>query len=311
MSDLISIITPTFNRAHLLAETIESVLAQTYPAWELIVIDDGSTDKTTEVVKQYADKDSRIQYFFQENKGASAARNVGIRKAKGKYLAFLDSDDLYFPDSLKNLQEHFRSASPKTKLVYGDFTIFYDKSTSTKQIYANLPQPRPKLFFQFLISGGNPIVTCASMIEKKAIVDLGMFDESFSTVGDAELWSRLILNFDIGKIDAQIAKVRKHEIQLTKNTVLRRYNRDRQSLKLFNSLKLSELFPHVHSDHELSILLDNLARMMVRLEIPTYDTALHILKVAQEKKFRIKRERYIKKLEDWIRGVLDKSELPD
>jgi glycosyltransferase involved in cell wall biosynthesis len=294
----------------LIAQTIESVLAQTYSAWELIIIDDGSMDNTAEVVKQYEDKDSRIKYFFQENKGTPAARNVGIRMAKGKYLAFLDSDDLYFPNALQNLWEYFRLTPPKTKLVYGDFTIFYDNSNATKQIYAAPPRPRPKLYFQFLISEGNPIVPSAAMAEKDAITDLGMFDESFSPVEDAELWSRLILQYDIAKIETQIVRYRKHEIQLTKSAVLRRYGRDRLSLKLFNSLKLPELFPNVQSDHEMAMQLDRLAKIMLKRDILTYDTALHVLKLAQETSFRARRERFINKLEAGIKGVLDKSVLP-
>ena len=310
MSDLISIITPTYNRAHLLAQTIASVCAQTYPAWELIIIDDGSTDNTAEVVKKYTDKDSRIKYFYQENRGVPAARNLGIRNAEGKYLTFLDADDIYFPDSLNNLREFFRSVSPRTKLVYGDFTVFFDNNDITRKVYAVTPQPRPDLYFQFLISGGNPIVPSASMVEKDVIMELGMFDESFRTVGDTELWSRLILQYDIAKIDTQIVRYRKHKEQLTMNAALRRYNRDRQSLKLFNSLKLSALFPHVHSDHEMSKHLDNLAIVMLQQDIPTYDTALHILKLAQVKNFRDQRERYIRRLEERISGLLAKSVLP-
>ena len=291
-------------------QPIESVLAQTYSFWELIIIDDGSTDNTAKVVKKYLQKDDRIKCLYQESSGVSVARNLGIRKAKGDYLAFLDSDDLYFPKALQNLREHFRSTPSKTRLVYGDFTIFDENNNINRKIYAPLPQPRPKLYFQFLLSGSNPIVTCASMVEKDAIIELGMFDESFRTVNDAELWSRLILQYDIAKVSTQIAKVRKHEIQLTKNAVLRRYNRDRQALKLINSLKLSELFPNVYSEHETAIHLDNLAKEMLQREFPTYDTALYILKLAQKKNFRSKRERFINRLEAWIKGQLDKSVLP-
>jgi glycosyltransferase involved in cell wall biosynthesis len=310
MSDLISIITPTYNRADLLGQTIESVLAQTYPDWELIIIDDGSADNTSEVVSRYLEKDGRIKYFYQENRGLPAARNSGIRKAAGKYLAFLDADDLYFPDSLKNLWGHLHKAPPKTKLVYGDFIIFYDNSTTTRKIRATPPFPRPKLYLQFLISGGNPIVPSATMVEKKAVIDVGMFNESFFSLEDAELWSRLILKYDIAKVDAQIVRYRKHHNQLTKKTELRRYNRDRQSLKLFSALELSQLFPHACSDHEMSIQLDRLAKIMLKQKLPTYDTALHILKVAQEKHFRTKRERYIRRLEKSIRNLLDRSMLP-
>ncbi|MFN7119866.1 MAG: glycosyltransferase family 2 protein [Saprospiraceae bacterium] len=97
MTDIISCIIPTYNRAPLLQEAIESTLAQTYPHWELIVVDDGSTDHTEALVKQYAQQDSRIRYFQNPKKGGSSARNYGIRMAQGRYIAFLDDDDVHLP----------------------------------------------------------------------------------------------------------------------------------------------------------------------------------------------------------------------
>ena len=92
---LFSVIIPTYNRAHLISQAIESILAQTYPVWELIIVDDGSTDNTREVVNKYQDK--RIKYFFKKNEERSIARNYGISKASGDYISFLDDDDYYLP----------------------------------------------------------------------------------------------------------------------------------------------------------------------------------------------------------------------
>ncbi len=104
MKELISIIIPTFNRAFSLNKSIESVQAQTCEKWELIVIDDGSDDETPELVKKYLG-DSRIKYFHQTHQGVSIARNSGARHAIGDYLIFLDSDDIFFPDLIKNVYE--------------------------------------------------------------------------------------------------------------------------------------------------------------------------------------------------------------
>ena len=98
---LFSIIIPTYNRANLIGKAIDSVLAQTYHNWELIIIDDGSTDNTRDVVRSY--NDNRIKYFYQENRGRSAARNYGIDISKGDYISFLDDDDYY----LENFLEEF------------------------------------------------------------------------------------------------------------------------------------------------------------------------------------------------------------
>lgn len=103
MSDMISIIIPAYNAADYLAETIESVLNQTYSDFELLLIDDGSTDRTHEIVQACQRKDGRIKYFYKPNGGVSSARNLGIEKAKGEYLTFLDSDDTYEPAFLEKM----------------------------------------------------------------------------------------------------------------------------------------------------------------------------------------------------------------
>lgn len=102
MNDLVSVIMPSYNTAKYIAETIDSVLAQTYQNWELIIVDDCSTDNTDEVVEKFL-KDSRIRYFKNErNMGAAASRNKALREAKGKWIAFLDSDDLWESEKLEN-----------------------------------------------------------------------------------------------------------------------------------------------------------------------------------------------------------------
>lgn len=94
----ISVIIPTYNRAHYVSQAIDSVLAQTFTDYEILVIDDGSIDNTKEVLQSYLDK---ITYIYQENKGVSAARNTGLRLARGEWIAFLDSDDIWLPEKLE------------------------------------------------------------------------------------------------------------------------------------------------------------------------------------------------------------------
>lgn len=102
MSELISIITPTYNCERFIGETIESVLKQTYKNWEMVIVDDCSTDNTYEVVKKYADNDSRIKYYLlEENSGAAVARTKAMQLATGDYMAFLDSDDLWISNKLE------------------------------------------------------------------------------------------------------------------------------------------------------------------------------------------------------------------
>lgn len=101
MTDLVSIITPLYNGERFVAATIESVLAQNYQHWEMIVINDGSTDDSEKIVSEYAVRDTRIKLFSQPNAGSAAARNNGIRRAMGRYIALLDSDDLWEPNFLE------------------------------------------------------------------------------------------------------------------------------------------------------------------------------------------------------------------
>ena len=102
MERLVSIITPTYNSEAFIAQTIESVQNQTYQNWEMIIVDDGSTDKTVEVIQNYINRDSRIQlHKLQENSGAGVVRNYAVELAKGKYISFLDSDDLWKPQKLE------------------------------------------------------------------------------------------------------------------------------------------------------------------------------------------------------------------
>ncbi len=99
--DLVSIITPLYNGEKYVGKTIESVMAQSYPDWEMIVVNDGSKDNSEAIVLEYASKDPRIKYVKQENGGSASARNNGIRRVEGQYIGLLDADDLCEPDFLK------------------------------------------------------------------------------------------------------------------------------------------------------------------------------------------------------------------
>ena len=100
--DLVSIITPSYNSSSFIAQTIESILSQTYVNWELLITDDCSTDNTRDIVEYYQRKDSRIKFFqLKQNAGAAVARNHSIRMARGRYIAFCDSDDRWYPEKLE------------------------------------------------------------------------------------------------------------------------------------------------------------------------------------------------------------------
>ncbi len=125
MSPFFSIIIPTFNRARLISRAIESILAQDFEDWEMIVVDDGSIDSTGDVVRLFVDIDPRISYHYSENQGAAAARNLGCSFASGKYFTFLDSDDEYLPEHL-SIRSDMISAEPAIELLYGNVEVIGD-----------------------------------------------------------------------------------------------------------------------------------------------------------------------------------------
>jgi teichuronic acid biosynthesis glycosyltransferase TuaG len=130
---LVSIITPMYNGERFVGQTIDSVLSQTYPNWEMIIIDDGSSDKGPEIVRDYTLKDNRITLLTQPNAGSGAARNNGIREAKGQYIALLDADDTWNPDFLE--QQLKLMKDKHALLVYGSHTRIDEHSKEVLKPY--------------------------------------------------------------------------------------------------------------------------------------------------------------------------------
>lgn len=136
MKDLVSIITPTYNSEQFIAETIQSIQNQTYKNWEMLIVDDCSSDKTVDIIQQFMEDDYRIHLVrLNKNSGASKARNEAIKLVKGDYMTFLDADDIWFPDFIQNsidtidkvgipfVFSSYRRSNEKLELVYSDFIV--------------------------------------------------------------------------------------------------------------------------------------------------------------------------------------------
>ena len=121
---LVSIITPCYNQAQYLPEALDSVLRQTYPHWECIIVNDGSKDNTEEVALSYCEKDSRFKYFFKENSGVCDTRNFAVARSQGKYLIPLDADDIIGEGYLKDAVEAFENGGPNLRIVYSQGEYF-------------------------------------------------------------------------------------------------------------------------------------------------------------------------------------------
>lgn len=200
-----SIITPTYNRARFLTEMIESVQQQTFTDYEHIIVDDGSEDDSEKIVSEFAKADSRINYIIQENKGRSTARNVGIEQAKGQYVCFLDSDDLWLPNHLENLRQtiekHNEPAFFHTGLIW-----FYDDGTPEQEVVY-----RPRHFYtsdtEFaIVNQFAPDCVCVP----RSSLDEDKFNPSLSINEDAELWARITTNYPVVSIEESTAKLRVH-----------------------------------------------------------------------------------------------------
>ncbi len=192
MKPTVSVIVPTFNRAELIKTSVRSVLNQTYQDFEIIIIDDGSTDDTEKVVKNL--NDDRIRYIRHErNKGAPAARNTGIRSARGKYLAFQDSDDEWMPEKLERQMAIFRGAVSDVGVVYSGFW----KVKDNKRLYFPPPQIRKKEgnVYKNLLEE-NFVAMPSAVIKSECFKKAGMFDEELPRYQDWELFIRISKHYN-------------------------------------------------------------------------------------------------------------------
>ncbi len=210
---IVSVIIPTYNRAHLIGRAIQSVLNQTYQDFELIVVDDGSTDNTEEIVKDFQNKDERIKYIYQNNQGASGARNTGIKNAKGKYIAFLDSDDEWLPEKLEKQIQLFKNSKKKNLGFVGCNVLVVDEQTNKRYEYKT---PKYKNVFQRLLEN-NFIRSSSSVMVKKSVIDnVGLFDESLKNANDWEMWIRIAQKYDFDFVDEPLFKYYWHGGNITR-----------------------------------------------------------------------------------------------
>jgi glycosyltransferase involved in cell wall biosynthesis len=188
----VTVIIPTFNRALLVIRAIKSVLDQTYQDFEVVVVDDGSSDQTQKVLRDL--KDDRIRYFRHEkNRGLCAALNTGIRAAKGSYIAFQDSDDIWLPEKLEAQMKVFEDAEPKIGLVYtGAWLIYGDKKTYVP--FSWVAQKEGNVHRQLLKS--NFVCNPSVVLRKECFEKVGMFEEGLPRFTDWEFFIRLSRCYD-------------------------------------------------------------------------------------------------------------------
>ena len=211
---LVSIIIPTYNRAHLIGETLDSILEQTYPNWECIIVDDGSTDTTDEVVGEYVKKDSRFQYHHRpkdRKKGPCACRNYGFEFSKGEFIKWFDSDDIMYSELLEKQVGTFEEAIDCSvcKVAYYDF----EKNETLKENSINSNQ----LIEDYLV--GRVTFYVSGPLWKKSFLNNQneLFDENLSNLDDWDFNLRMLYcEPKIAFIDMPLIKYRIHKDSLSK-----------------------------------------------------------------------------------------------
>ena len=209
---LVSVILPTYNCAAFLPHSIGSILAQTYNSYEIIVVDDGSTDNTKEVLYPFM---QRIKYILlEQNKGLPTARNIGIRLAQGKYIAFIDADDLWLLEKLQTDIEYFET-HPEVRMVYSKH-LNIDQNGRMLDETSQKRLPSGNIFTQ-LFSKQNFIITSSVVVRKEIFETTGLFDEQLSNCQDWDMWLRIAFYFKVGGINTPLVKYRHNPHSLSKN----------------------------------------------------------------------------------------------
>ncbi|GIV76498.1 MAG: hypothetical protein KatS3mg050_0892 [Litorilinea sp.] len=206
----VSVIIPAYNQARYLGAAIRSVLEQSHQDFELIVVDDGSTDETASVCGQF--DDARIRYLYQDNAGLSAARNTGLHCCQGAYITFLDADDLFLPDKLRLLLDRME-ADPALGLVAGQAIPIDEDGCQIGKVFDQAP---PADASRWLLA--NPLHVGSVLLRREWQERVGFFDESLRSYEDWDYWLRLALaGCPMGWVDQPVSLYRFHTRQMTRN----------------------------------------------------------------------------------------------
>ncbi len=244
---LVSVIIPTFNREAYLPVAVQSVVTQTFKNWELIIVDDNSTDDTFFSISDFL-KDSRISYYMLEKNygsfGVSVARNYGIKRAIGKYIAFLDSDDYWLPSKLEK-QMQFMTSRGYEICQTDELWIRKGKRVNPRKIHKKISDDIFKKSLELCIVSPSAVV-----VKKEVFEDIGIFDESMRACEDYDLWLRASLKYKFGLLEEKLVVKRGgHDNQLSKLPALDKY-RIYSLLKLLKNNKLTA----VEKKHLLKVL---------------------------------------------------------
>lgn len=212
----VSVIIPYYNGEKFIAEAIESVMSQTYQNFEIIIVDDGSTDSARAVIEPYI-TDKRVKFVQHEkNRGIPSARNTGIKHSKGEYVAFLDQDDIWLPEKLEYQVAVFERATTDLGLVFSnvniaDSDLIVEKYKSLNSIPSDINELSHQEVLKFLFLSSNFIPLVTVIVRKECIVAIGLFDETIKGgADDYDICLRLAAKYNIEYLDIPLAVRRVH-----------------------------------------------------------------------------------------------------
>ena len=212
----VSVIIPVYNAEKFISETIESVIAQTYQDWEIIAVDDGSTDKTLEILKEHEKKLSKkLRVITQKNSGVSIARNTGVAAANGEYIAFLDHDDLWMPRKLEK-QVKLLDSNRTLGLVYSDSYQIDGAGNLKKDTFFHSTKPfRGNVFNELFYINFIPCLT--AVVRKEVLDKVGPFNPKYNIAEEYDLFLKIAERWPVDFIEQPLAKYRFHAGSFSKN----------------------------------------------------------------------------------------------
>jgi glycosyltransferase involved in cell wall biosynthesis len=278
MAPNVSVCIPTYNREHLLKETLDSVFAQTYKDFEVVIVDDGSTDGTKRMLEKSG---YDVRYYWQKNAGDAAARNKLIELASGKYISFLDSDDLLYPDALEKMVE----AMPKDAedvIVYGPYVAIDEHGNILRRRRKKLYDGRitRHLFENILIH------SCGSLFPKKVLTQAGGFDTSLPVCSDYDLWLRLSLDYDFVSLGSPVFKRRRHSGNISRISFANRNTEYKVLKNFYYNSGGSRIIPYKEAMKRLSREQYRAARNAIKESMR--ETASDFLKESLKRHFHLK-----------------------
>jgi glycosyltransferase involved in cell wall biosynthesis/GT2 family glycosyltransferase/tetratricopeptide (TPR) repeat protein len=266
-----SVVIPVYNQGELLREAIDSIINQTFTDWEILIVNDGSTDNTKAIMEEYAAREKRIRCFYKENGGTASALNMGIKNTLGEWICWLSSDDMYEPDKLEIHEKYIRKY-PSIKFFYSHFYYYNDETKEKTEpgLWFSIP-PREFQVSHFFLGNyvhGNSFAAHRSVFEK-----VGMFDATLRQGQDFDMWLRIAAKFESFYINKRTCITRFHAGQDTNAFPDGMYyDSARSCINFLNRAKLKEIFPllNLKSEHNFLIMISKVVELSTNTDCFMY-----------------------------------------